>query len=111
MDSVEVTINSSRKLQKEIEHEFQAIHPDIELNLIVGKSFDLIQTTGLVIASATLLVEFLSLVLELRKKHPNSKVLIELKSKGGKTLKIDATNQDFDVDKIVSDFYNDNTLV
>jgi hypothetical protein len=111
MEPVQVTVTSNRKFQGEFENEFQAVHPEVDLTTTISKSFDALQITELVIISATLLVETLSLIVAIRNKHRPSKVLIDLKSKGGKTLRIDATDQDIDINVIVSAFYDADTAV
>lgn len=105
MQNISVTINSNRQFQREFEDILRKKYPKIKPSIFIQKTFDAFQTTTLVIAGATLLIEIIQLIRSIQKHHPDSKTKIELKvGKTGKTLKIDAINADINIEKIIGDF-------
>lgn len=105
MQNISVTINSNRKFQRELEDALRKEYPKIKPSIFIREAFDAFQTTTLAIAGATLLIEIIQLITSIQKHHPDSKTEVELKvDKTGKTLKIDATDVDINIEKIVGDF-------
>lgn len=100
-----ILIHSNMRVQNELEETFKEFYPEIKLSYSSRKLFDAFQTTTLVISGTALLINIINLILKIKNKHPDSKTDIEINSIGSeRTLKINTTINDINVEKIVNDF-------
>lgn len=104
MHQLKLTINSDRPFQRELQAELHQLDPNLKPEIIIRKSFDALQVTGLVIASADLLVNVLNLLITLKGKSPDYQFRMRLEA-DGKTLEIDSDRK-IDAKEIVRQFFN-----
>jgi len=105
MQNISLAINSSRRFQQELEGVIKEKYPEVKPEIYIRKAFDAYQTTVLLIAGTNLLINIIRLIVLIQKNHPDSKTEIILEvDETEKTLKIDTTKHDIDIEKIVSDF-------
>jgi hypothetical protein len=106
--NIQVTVNSNRQFQRELEVSIAQNYPDIKPEIIVRKALDAFQTTMLVVSSVNLLVNIIRLILDLKRQHPNTEIEIGLLSgKKSRSLKI-TTEQSLDVNEVIKDFMGEN---
>ena len=106
MNSVKITVNSDRFFQRELEIELKKLDQKIKPEIIIRKALDAIQVTALVVASADLLVNVLTLLISMKKKNPGSTFSMKIESES-KKLEI-STNQKINPEDIVKNFFNNN---
>lgn len=104
---IQVTVNSNRQFQRQLEESIARDYPEIKPTTIIRKAFDAIQTTTLVIAGTNLLINTVRLIIDLKKRHPSTEIEIELKSDDRSSTFRIGTNQSLDVEKVVQDFMSD----
>ena len=106
--NIQVIVNSNRQFQDELVGSIAQSYPDIKPKIIVRKALDAFQTTMLVVSSVNLLVNIIRLILDLKKRHPNTEIEVELLSgKKSRSLKI-TTEQSLDVNEVIKDFMGEN---
>lgn len=104
MNNIMLRVYSPRAFQHEIVSHVGRIDPNIAATQYIRKSADILQITEFLLVGVQALFQVISVFIQLHQQNPGARTKIEIELPDGRSLEVDTTQPDIDIEKIVSDF-------